>query len=149
MDRPQIWGPALPPVPGARLASSLPGDVSHVTVDIITSLCPHASDWLRSGSLSLAVLTSAPELAHFSLFLGLIGTNAPATSKEWTIPLETATFRLWATGELPTQQGYCLLFTWKLLTEESASEQNVPWMTPTLYTEPGTGSGDVCLSPQT
>lgn len=86
-------------VSGARLASSLPGDVSHVTVDAIR--CPSAPGWQRSESLSLAVPASAPASAHCSLPLGFIGTSAPATSKEWTIPQETATFRLWATGEFP------------------------------------------------
>lgn len=64
------------------------------------SLCLYEPEWLRSGSLSLAVPAPAPESTHFSLFLGFIGTSAPVTSKEWTIPRETVTFHLWATGEL-------------------------------------------------
>lgn len=65
-------------------------------------LRPAAPGWLRSGSLSLAVLAPAPEPAPFSLSLGFIGTSAPATFKEWTIHLETVTSHPWATGELPT-----------------------------------------------
>lgn len=70
--------------------------------DVITSLCvlllPAAEG---VGSLSSTVAAPAPESAHFSLVLGFTGTSAPATFKEWTIPLETATSHLWATGESP------------------------------------------------
>lgn len=40
-----------------------------------------------------------PSLLYSSLLS--VGTNVLATSKEWTIPLGTATSLPWATGELP------------------------------------------------
>lgn len=48
----------------------------------------------------LGIPAPAPESTHFSPILGFIGTSAPVISKEWTIPRETVTFHLWATGEL-------------------------------------------------
>ena len=61
----------------------------------------NAPGWSRGGVPALDGPAPAPESARLSLFLGFLGTSAPATSKEWIIPLETVTSLLWATGEFP------------------------------------------------
>ena len=65
------------------------------------------------------------ESPHLSPFPAFIGTSAPATSKEWIIPLETAMSQLWATGELSS--GIIIpVFKWKLLTKENAAGWDFP-----------------------
>ena len=93
---------ALTSVPGASLASPLPGDVSPVTADAISHLCaliPLAAEgWGPHPRQSLTWLLSR------LTFLWSWVLQEPVLlplSRNGLSPLETATSHLWATGELP------------------------------------------------
>ncbi|KAF3829945.1 hypothetical protein GH733_001370 [Mirounga leonina] len=68
---------------------------------------PACADAITCLCVLMPLAAPAPESAHFSLFLGSTGTSAPATFKEWTIPLETATFHLWATVHPSPPNSHC------------------------------------------
>lgn len=108
----------------ASCQAGFPTSRLHVTVGT-TFLCVPLCPWLAEDELSvLGGLCSSSKSAYFSLFLVFIGTSAPVTFKEWTIPLGTVTSHRWATGELPGHQ-------WKLLSADNTAECNFLQSTPT------------------